>query len=134
MSEQDNQIYREKIIIRVPHYVGSIGLLMAIVLGCFAGTFPEFQHAFSLFVLILGATLTILYAIADLYSYENPYPQIHKIIRCTFNLALSYMIISAIMYSYLKRGGFYDYYFIWLIIHSFVLLFMCFLPIILCMV
>lgn len=114
--------YNEIIIARLPQYVGTFGLIPLIILNYIAEYYEKLRHIVSVSAILLGAVLTILYYIADLYPYTQ-LPKYDKVITCGAHVSSLYMIIAAIMYSWLHRDGIYTYYMIWLMMHSYILLF-----------
>lgn len=117
-SRQRNEI----IIACLPQYVGTFGLISLIIVAYIAEINEMLQYTVSVSAILLGVALTILYFIADLYPYTQ-IPNYNKVITCGANISASYMVAAAIMYSWLHRDGIYTYYLIWLLIHSFILLF-----------
>jgi hypothetical protein len=114
--------FSEIIIVRAPQYVGTFSLIPLVILGYIAQHHEKLQYIVSISAILLGAALTTLYYIADLYPYTQ-FPKYDKVITCGAHVSSFYMVIGAIMYSWLHRGGIYAYYFIWLLIHSCILLF-----------
>ena len=120
----------ERIIYVLPQFIGTFGLIPLVIFGYISQNDEKSQHVISLTALLLGATLAITYFIADLYPYSRP-PTYDKALTCGANVAVSYMIAAATMYSWLHRTGMYYYYLLWLILHSCVMIFPCFILLIL---
>lgn len=114
----------EKLISRLPQYIGTIGLIPLVILGYIGQNDEKTRHIVSISAILLGALLTILYFIADLYPYTQ-LPKYDKVITCGAHTSSSYMVMAAIMYSWLHRDGIYIYYTTWLLMHSYILLFPC---------
>lgn len=114
----------ERIIYLLPQFIGTFGLIPLVIFGYIAQNYVKMQHIISLTAVILGAVLAITYFIADLYPYTR-LPTYDKALRCGANLSVSYMIAAATMYSWLHRSGIYYYYFIWLLVHSWIMIFPC---------
>ena len=109
-------------IARAPQYVGAFGLSSLIIIGYIAQHHEKLQQFVSVSAILLGAVLTILYYIADLYPYTQ-FPKYDKVITCGAHVSSLYMVMAAILYSWLHRDGIYTYYLMWLMIHSYILLF-----------
>jgi hypothetical protein len=120
----------EKIITRLPQYTGIVGLLPLVIFGYIGQNDEKIQHIVSVSAILLGALLTMLYFVADLYPYTQ-LPKYDKVVTCGAQVSASYIIIAAIMYSWLHRDGVYYYYLNWLLIHSCILLFPCIILLIL---
>jgi hypothetical protein len=124
MTEPAPRPCNENIIIRLPQYVGTFGLIPLVILGYIGHDDMNIQHIVSVSAILLGALLTILYFIADLYPYTR-LPKYDKVITCGAHTSSFYMVMAAIMYSWLHRDGIYIYYTTWLLLHSCLLLFPC---------
>ena len=122
MLQPAPRTYGEIAIVRAPQYLGTFSLIPLVILGYIAQHHEKLQYIVSISAILLGAVLTILYYIADLYPYTQS-PKYDKVITCEAYVSSFYMVIAAIMYSWLHRDGIYAYYFIWLLIHSCILLF-----------
>ena len=124
MLESAPRPRNEKLISRLPQYIGTIGLIPLVILGYIGQNDEKIRHIVSISAILLGALLTILYFIADLYPYTQ-LPKYDKVITCGAHTSSSYMVMAAIMYSWLHRDGIYIYYTTWLLMHSCILLFPC---------
>ena len=120
----------EKIIARLPNIVGTLGMIIMVGMGILGYGYEKVRHTTSLMALILGVCLTVLFFIAELYPYENAIPQNPRLISCAVPISVSYMIVAAIMYAWLDGGGAYEYYMIWLHLHSYIMLFACGIPLV----
>jgi hypothetical protein len=124
MLESAPRPRNEKLISRLPQYIGTIGLIPLVILGYIGQNDEKIRHIVSISAILLGALLTILYFIADLYPYIQ-LPKYDKVITCGAHTSSSYMVMAAVMYSWLHRDGTYIYYTTWLLMHSCILLFPC---------
>ena len=124
MLESAPRPRNEKLISRLPQYIGTIGLIPLVILGYIGQNDEKIRHIVSISAILLGALLTILYFIADLYPYTQ-LPKYDKVITCGAHTSSSYMVMAAIMYSWLHRDGIYIYYTTWVLMHSCILLFPC---------
>ena len=120
----------EKIIARLPNIVGTLGMIIVIGMGILGYGYEKARHTTSLMALIFGVCITVLFFIAELYPYENTIPQNPRLISCAVPISVSYMILAAIMYAWLDGGGVYEYYTIWLHLHSYIMLFACGIPLV----
>lgn len=120
----------EKIVARLPNIVGTLGMIIMIGMSFAGYSYETVRHTTSVMAILIGAGVTILFIVAELYPYENGIPQHHHLIVCTVPISISYMIIAAIMYSWFHGGGIYEYYMIWLQLHSYIMLFASLIPMI----
>jgi hypothetical protein len=118
----------EKIIAHLPNVVGTLGMLIIVGMAVFSYGYEKMRHITSLVALILGACLTVLFFVAELYPYENANPENPRLIQCAVPISVTYMILAAIMYSWLDKGGEYEYYMLWLYLHSYIMLFASGMP------
>jgi hypothetical protein len=141
MSEVYEEIspptWKEQLIINAAHFGGSLLCLSCMLMGLFGYKYVDFQDTVYTIVLCFSIIIATLYFIADLYVSDRVHPQylrVKPIIQMLRSITMFYMILAAIAYSRMKINAIrYEYYLIWIIIHSSWILLFTITPIIVCM-